>query len=211
MWANVLVEPYRFERVEIDPPDSGVLGPGEVILKVLAGAICGSDVPAMQGTVSMHAGDKGSLAANYPGFPMHEIVGEVVGSTGELTAGTRMVGWSKHNNGLAELIVADAASLHPVPPAGRAVHQTVLQPLACVLHALGRVGDVSGRRAVVLGQGPLGLLFSHALHAAGAAHVTGVDPVDRSDVAAVHAVLPGLPEILLLSTVLLPALPFLRC
>ena len=36
----------------------------------------------------------------------------------------------------------------------------------------------------VIGQGSIGTLFSHALKQRGAAHVTGVDPIDRRDVAA---------------------------
>ena len=40
----------------------------------------------------------------------------------------------------------------------------------------------------MIGQGSIGLLFSHALKARGAAWVTGVDRVDRSDVAAAFGV-----------------------
>jgi L-iditol 2-dehydrogenase len=64
----------------------------------------------------------------------------------------------------------------------------MLQPLACVLYAVEQLGDVSGQTAGVIGQGPIGLLFSHVLKARGAARVIGVDPVDRGDVAAVFGV-----------------------
>ena len=63
------------------------------------------------------------------------------------------------------------------------IHATVIQPLCTVLYAVRRLGDVRGARVAVIGQGSIGLLFSYALKAAGAGHVTGVDPIDRRDVA----------------------------
>lgn len=36
---------------------------------------------------------------------------------------------------------------------------------ACVLYAVEQLGDVSGRTVEVIGQGPIGLLFSHVLKA----------------------------------------------
>lgn len=42
----------------------------------------------------------------------------------------------------------------------------------------------AGRRCAVLGLGPIGLLFCHVLKQRGAARVTGVDRIGRSDVAA---------------------------
>jgi threonine dehydrogenase-like Zn-dependent dehydrogenase len=63
------------------------------------------------------------------------------------------------------------------------VDAVVIQSLSTVLSALDRIPEIAGKRAAVIGQGPLGLLFSHALKTAGAAEVIGVDRVDRSDVA----------------------------
>ena len=42
--------------------------------------------------------------------------------------------------------------------------------------------DLTGRHVAVLGQGSIGLLFSYVAKVAGAAQVTGVDPVDRTDI-----------------------------
>jgi threonine dehydrogenase-like Zn-dependent dehydrogenase len=63
-----------------------------------------------------------------------------------------------------------------------------VQPLCTVLHAVERLGEVAGLRVAVIGQGPIGLLFSHALKARGAVHVTGVDRVDRAAIAAAFGV-----------------------
>ena len=112
-----------------------------------------------------------------PGYPLHEVVGEVV--AGELPAGTRIVGWAEHHLGLAEYFVARVDAI-TADDDFTDVEATVVQPLCTVLHQLDRIPDVRGKRAAVIGQGSIGLLFSHALKARGAAWVTGVDRVDRS-------------------------------
>ena len=48
-----------------------------------------------------------------------------------------------------------------------------------MLYAVEQLPDLTGRHVAILGQGSIGLLFSYVAKAAGARHVTGVDPVDR--------------------------------
>ena len=78
---------------------------------------------------------------------------------------------------------SEASRLLEVPEDFSDVDAVVAQPLACVICAVDRLGDVAGQRAVVLGQGPIGLMFDQVLASRGAT-VTGVDPVDRSALAA---------------------------
>jgi threonine dehydrogenase-like Zn-dependent dehydrogenase len=151
-----------------------------VLVRLLAGGICGSDLPSFIGRRNTFVDFYGQ-----PGYPLHEVVGEVVG--GELPAGTRVVGWAEHHLGLAELFVARVDAITPVEEFAD-VEATVVQPLSTVLHQLDRIPDVSGKRVAVIGQGSIGLLFSHAVKTRGAAWVTGVDRVDRSDVAAAFGV-----------------------
>jgi L-idonate 5-dehydrogenase len=49
------------------------------------------------------------------------------------------------------------------------------EPLAVCLHAVARAGDLRGRRAVIFGAGPIGLLTLKAARLAGAAEVTVAD------------------------------------
>jgi L-idonate 5-dehydrogenase len=49
------------------------------------------------------------------------------------------------------------------------------EPLAVCLHAVARAGDVRGKRAVIFGAGPIGLLTMLAARRAGVAEVTVVD------------------------------------
>jgi threonine dehydrogenase-like Zn-dependent dehydrogenase len=98
------------------------------------------------------------------------------------------VGWASLFDGIAELVVTDGDGVAGFDRGLPATTAVLLQPLACVLYAVEQLGDVSGQSVAVIGQGPIGLLFSHVLKARGAARVTGVDPVDRSDVASVFGV-----------------------
>jgi threonine dehydrogenase-like Zn-dependent dehydrogenase len=177
VWAYALSAPGRFERVEVPEP---VAGPDRVVARLLAGGICGSDLPSFIGRRNTFVDFYGQ-----PGYPLHEVVGEVV--SGALPAGTRIVGWAEHHLGLAEYFVARLDAICPVAELSD-VQATVIQPLCTVLHQLDRLGDVRGARAAVIGQGSIGLLFAHALKSRGAASVTGVDRVDRSDVSAAFGV-----------------------
>ena len=102
--------------------------------------------------------------------------------------GDRVVGWASGFDGLMERVVADGNGLAPYDPALSPAHAVGLQPLACVLYAIEQLPELRGRHVAVLGQGSIGLLFSYAAKAAGAAHVTGVDPVDRDAVGPVFGV-----------------------
>lgn len=184
MWAQQLVKPGTFERVDVPSPDPGSLAPGEVMLKVLAGAICGSDLPFFNGRVSPLFNDSRHLAANVPGFPMHEVVGEVVASADPtLMAGTRVVGWATRTTAMAEYTVSKGEQLWPIPDNRAASEALTLQPLACVVETLRGLGDLTGLRVAIVGLGPFGVLFSHVAKTLGAAVVTGVDRIDRGDIA----------------------------
>ncbi|MGY1815709.1 zinc-binding dehydrogenase [Blastococcus sp. SYSU D00820] len=186
MWARTLSGPFCFEQVEVEAPTAGSLPPGHVLLATRAGGICGSDLPYFRGLAWPHpAAEAGRNVTRAPGFPMHEIVGEVVASRHpDHSPGDLVVGWASRFDGLAELVVTDGDEVARYDPGLPAVTAVMLQPLACVLYAVEQLGDVSGQPVAVIGQGPIGLLFSHVLRSRGAARVTGVDPVDRADVAA---------------------------
>lgn len=176
MWAYDLVTARRFEPTEIN--DSATPAVGEVTVRLQAGGICGSDIPKF-------AGDRqfGKRDAPGVGYPMHEIAGVIEESADpRFVVGDRVCGYAAGQAGLRELVVTPADTLTHAPPSVTAVQSTVVQPLSTVLFALDRLPDVRGHDALVVGLGPIGLLFCHALNETGA-RVIGVDPVDRSDVA----------------------------
>jgi threonine dehydrogenase-like Zn-dependent dehydrogenase len=183
MWSHRLVAPYTFERTEVPQPSAQSLADGQVLLSFLAAGVCGSDLPAFRGAKGRLPGDDGACAAEKEGFPIHEIVGEVIASRHpEHSSGDRVVGWASGFDGLMEYVVADGNGLAPYDPALTPQHAVALQPLACVLYAVEQLPDLSDKHVAVIGQGSIGLLFSYLAKVAGAAHVTGVDPIDRETV-----------------------------
>ncbi len=181
MWAHRLTAPYTFERTQIPEPTAEALTEGHVLLRFLAAGICGSDLPAFRGAQGKLPGDTGLSAAELNGFPAHEIVGEVLASRHPAhRPGDRVVGWASGFDALMALVVADGDGLASYDAALTPAQAVGLQPLACVLYATEQLPDLTGRHVAVVGQGSIGLLFSYVAKAAGAAQVTGVDPVDRS-------------------------------
>lgn len=176
MWAYRATGPLSFERITVARPTADDLVAGDVIVRPRIGGICGSDLPEARGLMPTRTPASGL-------GPLHEIVGDVVHSTGDrVQVGDRVVGWVKDQHGLSEYVIAAERQLLAVPEGVSDVEAIVAQPLACVICAVDRLDDVSGQRAVVLGQGPTGLLFDQVL-AHRSARVTGVDPVDRSALA----------------------------
>jgi L-iditol 2-dehydrogenase len=190
MWAQVLVAPQKFAMVEVPQPAAGDLSEGEVLLRTLAGGICGSDLPNFRGQVSLVVkGGSDSRTAGVPGFPLHEIVGVATASRYPgIAVGDKVVGWASGLNGLAEYVVTSGDGLQAYAPSLDPGVAVMLQPLACVLYALERVPALPGAHVAVIGQGPMGLLFSHVAKSMGARKVTGIDRVDRSDVATCYGV-----------------------
>ena len=190
MWSQRLVAPRTFEVGEIPSLSAADLKPNQVLLRTLAGGICGSDLPQFKGVRGIGALDgSGSLAPLAWGHPMHEVTAEVVASTASgLEPGMRVVGWATGFDAVQELVISNASDVVPYDPALPPTTAVLIQPLACVMYAVEQLSAVSGAHAAVIGQGPIGVLFSHVLKSCGAARVTGVDLVDRADVAATFGV-----------------------
>lgn len=183
MWAYQLGSSNAFARIEIEPPTSADLRPGEVVVKLAVGGICGSDVGRYALATSRTA-DPGLR----PGHPLHEIAGTVTDTRDErFTPGDRVVGYAKGLSGLREYVVTPADTLTVIPPEFTDVEAIAIQPLATVLFAVDRLPPPAGREVAVVGLGPIGLLFAHVLHDAGA-RVLGVDPVDRGAVAGLYGI-----------------------
>ncbi|PRC44639.1 alcohol dehydrogenase, partial [Mycobacterium sp. ITM-2017-0098] len=103
MWSYRLVAPYTFERTVVLHRSPESLRDGQVLLRFLAAGICGSDIPGFRGAKGRLPGDTGARAAEKDGFPIHEIVGEVIASRHPAhSCGDRVVGWASGFDGLME-------------------------------------------------------------------------------------------------------------
>jgi threonine dehydrogenase-like Zn-dependent dehydrogenase len=191
MWAFSASTPGTIGHFDVPAPQAKDLLPDQVLLKVLAGGICGSDLPFFKGRISPHATaiGEGGPPVTRAGGPLHEVMGEVVASSDDThEVGSLVVGWASYMNAMSEYIIVNG---HDVERFGGGIDPSdaiMLQPLACVLYAVEQLHGIEGKAATVLGQGPIGVLFSHVLKSRGVRHVTGVDLIERSDVAEVFGV-----------------------
>ncbi len=189
-----LTGPERLElrREPVPPP-----GPGELLLAVEAATTCGTDLKVWR-----RGGHPRMLQS--PARFGHEVAGTVaaVGSGVERwRAGDRVVvansapcgvcpacrghhenlcGDLQYLNGAyADYLIVPARfagrSVHPSPPGLDPALAALAEPLACVLHGAAVAGVDAPADTVVLGAGPIGLLFVAVL--AGRGHrVVAADP-----------------------------------
>jgi threonine dehydrogenase-like Zn-dependent dehydrogenase len=184
VWSYRIIAPYLFERTTIADKTPECLADGQVLLRFLAAGVCGSDLPAFRGAKGRLPGDDGRSGPEKDGFPIHEVAGEVIASRHPAhRPGDRVVGWASGFDGMMERVVTNGEGLAPYDPALTPAQANGLQPLGGVLYACEQLGDLAGRHVAIIGQGSIGLLFSYVAKAVGARRVTGVDPIDRRDLA----------------------------
>lgn len=165
-----LVAPGRFEPVRVPRPRPQ---PGQALVAFGFGMLCGTDSTKVTG---IDPRTRFPLAA---GTPLHECVGSVAASAiAGLEPGTRVLAIPEGETGLAECFVASRnkivalddwnASDLPLAP--------LAQPVATVIAALDRLGEVAGKDVLLIGLGGIGLAFATLLSLAGARRIMAVDP-----------------------------------
>jgi len=191
MTAAVLYgkEDLRVERVDLPRAAAG-----ELVVAVKAALTCGTDLKVYRR--GYHAKMlKSSDGLKPPMLFGHELAGVVheVGDGADFRVGERVVAlnsapcdvcyWCKHgqqnlcddllfNNGAyAEYIRVPARIVAKntlrIPDAMPFEHAALTEPLACVMRGLEESGTRAGDTMVVIGAGPIGLMFMHAAQLAG--------------------------------------------
>jgi L-idonate 5-dehydrogenase len=88
-----------------------------------------------------------------------------------------------------------ARMLRPLPESLDLRTAALVEPASVAWHAVARAGDVKGKRALVIGSGPIGALAVAVLKRAGAARIVAVDmhdkPLEIARAAGAHEVLKG--------------------
>lgn len=183
------VNDLRFEEVPTPEPAAG-----EVLLRVAACGVCGSDIPRIF--------EKGTY--HFPTIPGHEFAG-VVAAAGRGADGLRVgkrcavfplmpcrrcamcaVGayaqcanydylGSRSDGAFAEYVCVPEWNLLPVPDAVSLEAAAMVEPAAVAAHALRQASVDVGDSVLVFGAGPIGLLLAQWAEAWGAADVLLVD------------------------------------
>jgi 2-desacetyl-2-hydroxyethyl bacteriochlorophyllide A dehydrogenase len=193
MRAAIWEAPGKLALAEVPDPTPGH---GELIVKVGACGICGTDV---------HIADGEFPPTPYPIVPGHEFAGQVIAlgdgvppewrggervavdpslfcghcpachaGRGNLCANWNAIG-DTVDGAFAEYVRVPAANAYPIPDGVTDQQGALIEPLSCAVHGLRRIGPVVGEDILVMGAGTMGLLLMQLLNRAGARSVAVVD------------------------------------
>jgi 2-desacetyl-2-hydroxyethyl bacteriochlorophyllide A dehydrogenase len=185
-----IVRPNEIEYIDLPVPQPG---DHELLVKVMASGICGTDVHIY----------RGEYIGNYPVIPGHEFTGSVekVGqAVTRFKSGDRVavepniscdncanclnnrqnfcLNWQAIGvtlpGGMAQYVVVPekaAFDIGDIP----FDHGAFMEPLSCVLHGIERLEVEMSDSVAVLGAGPIGLLLIQVIRLQGASWVSVVD------------------------------------
>lgn len=190
MKAAVILQPNRIETQGIPVPEPA---PGELLVRVMASGICGTDVHIFQG----------EYLGSYPVIPGHEFAGiveQVDSAVTRFAAGDRVAVEpniacdncvnclnNRHNfclnwqavgvtrpGGMAQYVSVPEKAVFDIGdlPFEQAAF---MEPLSCVLHGLERLDLAVAAKVAIVGAGPIGLLLLKVIRLRGAAEVAMVD------------------------------------
>jgi L-idonate 5-dehydrogenase len=195
------------DDLRVEAQQVPAIGRGDVLLKLGAGGICGSDLHYF------FEGRNGSFVVREPLIPGHEA-SAVVAAVGEgvtrvavgdkvavspshacgrcgycregrehLCENMRFLGSASvfpHTQGLfRELFVMAERQCYPVAGDVTLGELAFAEPLAVALHAVHRGGDLLGKSVLITGAGTIGCLTVLAARLAGAARIAVSDILDR--------------------------------
>ncbi|QZA34327.1 zinc-dependent alcohol dehydrogenase family protein [Hydrogenibacillus sp. N12] len=195
MKAAVLRGIGRIELEEREVPSPAY---GEVVIRVEACGICGTDQ-------HIYHGLPGSAAVTPPRVLGHELAGEVVEigeGVSELSIGDRVsvdpniycgrcrycrdgrphlceslqaVGVTR-DGGMAEYCRVPVANCHRLPDSMSSIEGAMVEPLGCVLHGIRKINVWPGASVLIIGGGFIGQLMLQAVKLHGASPVIISEP-----------------------------------
>ncbi|MEY8354292.1 zinc-dependent alcohol dehydrogenase family protein [Lachnospiraceae bacterium 54-53] len=182
---------------EIKKPEPGY---GEVLVRVRACGICGTDVHIFEGDEGAAKSPSGTVLG-------HEFAGEVVAvgeGTKRIRAGSRvcvdpnklcgkceyclsgMGHFCSHmtgigttvNGGFAGYCAVPEEQAYSIPDSLTFEEAAMAEPLACCLHGVDLCGIHPGDTAAIFGMGMIGLIMVRLARLSGAARIIAIEPVE---------------------------------
>ena len=192
----------RVEQRELPTP-----APDEAIISVAFGGVCGSDLHywthgaagesilkapmilghEVVGTVVTKAADGsgpevGARVAVHPATP-GDGDARYPEDRPNLSPGCTYLGSAArfpHTEGaFAEFAVLPSRMLRELPESLSLRDAAIVEPASVAWHAVSRAGDLTGKRVLVVGSGPIGALIVAVVKRAGAAEIIAVDMFDK--------------------------------
>jgi L-iditol 2-dehydrogenase len=201
MQALLLAEYRKLTLTETARP---AVGPRDVLVRVAACGICGSDVHGYDGSSGRRippiimGHEAAGVIAELGRSVDRARVGDRVTFDSTVSCGAcascqrgavnlcenrRVLGVScgdyRQNGAFAEYVVVPENILYPLPETLPFEHAAMIEPVSVAVHAVDRLKIQKGERATVVGAGMIGLLVIQALHAAGCADVIAIDIDDE--------------------------------
>jgi 2-desacetyl-2-hydroxyethyl bacteriochlorophyllide A dehydrogenase len=190
MRAAVIGERGALDVITVPDP---VPTSGELVLRVSACGLCGSDLRARavmpEGVIMGHefGGEVVGLGPGTDGWQLGMRVAVLpVASCGVCAwcqagdvvhcAAAVLVGLGGRAGGFAELSAVPTASSFPLPESLNPLHAALVEPYAVGLHGVDAAGVGPGDEVLVVGAGTVGLTCVSWARARGAQRITVVDP-----------------------------------
>lgn len=195
MKAQVFYEPKQMKVEDVPVPK---VGPEQVLVRIKACGICGSDVAYYFGASSLETkSGKGPLILGHEMSGEVVEVGEIPKSLGLFSPGDRVtldpvqycnacrvckkgqvnlcekkqvLGVSV-NGGMAEFCLSHFTGVHRVPDNVSFVEAAMTEPLACAVHGVERMDVQPGDTCVVMGPGTIGTMMLQLIKSSGAGTV----------------------------------------
>lgn len=208
MLTSVLTKPKSIELKRVDLPQPR---PGQVLMRVTAVGVCGSD------THFYETGVIGDIVVDGPIVLGHETAGEIVAVGEGVDAGRigtqvaiepqmpcrrcdfckegsyhlctdmRFYGAYPVDGSFSEYALIDDDFAHAVPATMTAEEAALVEPVSVAIHACRRGNVTAGSKVLITGAGPIGVLCAQVARAFGATEVVISDPIPhRRDYAATH-------------------------
>ena len=196
---------YGIGDIRLEERPDPVPGPGEVVVRVRACGICGTDRHIYHG----------EFETRPPVVIGHEMAGEVY-ALGEgvddlaigqpvavdpniycgtcracrrgkiqMCANLQAIGVTR-DGGFAELCLVPRAQCYPLPQGVTMLEGAMVEPLACCVHGIDLAGIVPGDRVAVIGGGAIGQMLAQLARLSGAAYVLVSDPLPERREMALH-------------------------
>ena len=182
----------QLELQEVPIPEIG--NPDDVLLKVEACGICGSDVAILTGVhpvvLNTIIGHEFVARVEAVGEDViHVKPGDLVATAPNLNCGVcpycrlgmanQCENWTclgvHINGGFSEYTIAPASAVLPLSPDLPLEEAVFIEPLSCVYAGTSKIKIQPGESAVVLGAGPIGLIFIKIFKASGAGRIITSD------------------------------------
>ncbi|WP_182171208.1 zinc-binding dehydrogenase [Flaviflexus equikiangi] len=198
MRAAVLVGPGRLEMQDVPTPTAG---PGELVLKVGANTVCGTDGRILRGEKTAGVRPGVIMGHEFSGY-VHEVGAGVVGyREGDLVGvmptvpclrchyclnhlehvcvDAKLFGYWI-DGGLAEYVHVSAEAIERgaivvADPDANPAEIALAEPLGCVLNGVDNYGVTIGDSVLIIGAGPIGLLHTMVAKQMGASQIIVVN------------------------------------